>query len=219
MKGHDWPETFEWTIKCWFFSTFVTKLWVIDFFRASFQVLWQNGGLLIFFVPLFKFCDKTVGYWWPRSSVGELVSEWWAEGNWAGHASLSPFSSTQTQIQIQIQIHRFNWEYVWHWVLHPSYDPNPLLFPKFHPLHILGRLESIDSNSVSDISAFCFYSFVQIPEKRRTIFVRQLVIGNVKLRITSGNWKQGNNNVTIVTMYLNSVIVSATLWNLEVKAT
>ena len=39
---------------------------------------------------LFEFCDKTVGYWWQGSSVGELVSEWWAEGNWGGHASPSP---------------------------------------------------------------------------------------------------------------------------------
>ena len=64
MKRHGWLETFEWTIKCWFFSSFcdktvgywffsclfssfVTKRWVIDDRGAAWESWWVNGGLKV----------------------------------------------------------------------------------------------------------------------------------------------------------------------------
>ena len=40
-------EASHWSIKCWFFSSFVTKRWVIDDDGAAWESWWVNGRLKV----------------------------------------------------------------------------------------------------------------------------------------------------------------------------
>ena len=48
MKTSYWSEqASHWSIKCWFFSSFVTKRWVIDDDGAAWESRWVNGRLKV----------------------------------------------------------------------------------------------------------------------------------------------------------------------------
>ena len=112
---------------------------------------WLVPALVDEMLLLFEFCDKTVGYWWQGSSVGELVSEWWAEGNWGGHASPSPCPlSYEGEKILHKYINIYFWGYAW-------------CFLGFHECNLLRRqkLLGCEPHSMQDKS-MCYISVLYL---------------------------------------------------------